>query len=58
MSRATQINNIVIHCSAGFGNVESIQNFWKNNLKWKSKGYHFVIANIVVVAVLLFIFKF
>ena len=43
MSRATQINNIVIHCSAGFGNVESIQNFWKNNLKWKSKGYHFII---------------
>ena len=43
MSRATQINNIVIHCSAGFGNVESIQNFWKNTLKWKSKGYHFII---------------
>ena len=43
MSRATQINNIVIHCSAGFGNVQSIQNFWKNNLKWKSKGYHFII---------------
>ena len=43
MSRATQINNIVIHCSAGFGSVESIQNFWKNNLKWKSKGYHFII---------------
>ena len=43
MSRATQINNIVIHCSAGFGNVSSIQNFWKNTLKWKSKGYHFII---------------
>lgn len=43
MSRALKINNIVIHCTAGFGNVESIQNFWKNNLKWKSKGYHFII---------------
>lgn len=43
MSRAIKINNIVIHCSAGFGNVASIQNFWKNTLKWKSKGYHFII---------------
>jgi len=43
MTRATQINNIVIHCSAGFGNVASIQFFWKNTLKWKSKGYHFII---------------
>lgn len=43
MSRAIKINNIVIHCSAGFGNVSSIQNFWKNTLKWKSKGYHFLI---------------
>lgn len=43
MPKAKETNNIVIHCSAGFGNVESIQSFWKNNLKWKSKGYHFII---------------
>jgi|SRR5690606_3222549 len=34
---------IVIHCSAGFGNVESIQKFWKENLGWKSPGYHRII---------------
>jgi N-acetylmuramoyl-L-alanine amidase len=43
MPTATKVNNIVIHCSAGFGKVDSIQSFWKNTLKWKGKGYHFII---------------
>jgi len=43
MSRAAQTNNIVIHCSAGFGNVASMQSFWKNTLKWSSKGYHMIV---------------
>lgn len=34
---------IVIHCSAGYGDVESIKRFWKNNLGWKEVGYHFFI---------------
>lgn len=34
------IDYIPIHCSAGFGNVASIQRFWKENLGWKSPGYH------------------
>ena len=38
-----KVNNIVIHCSAGFGNVESIKRFWKNTLGWKSPGYHRII---------------
>lgn len=38
--RAAQIDNIVIHCSAGFGTVESILKFWKNTLGWKTPGYH------------------
>jgi N-acetylmuramoyl-L-alanine amidase len=40
-----KINYIVIHCTATPKNttVESIQNHWKNTLKWKSPGYHFLI---------------
>lgn len=38
-SRASKIKYIVIHCSAGFGELESIQNHWKT-LGWKSPGYH------------------
>lgn len=34
---------IVIHCSAGFGSVESIQRFWKEELGWESPGYHRII---------------
>ena len=30
---------IVIHCSAGFGNVESIKRYWKEVHGWKSPGY-------------------
>jgi N-acetylmuramoyl-L-alanine amidase len=39
MPQAKNVNNIVIHCSAGFGNKQSILNFWKS-LGWKSVGYH------------------
>jgi N-acetylmuramoyl-L-alanine amidase len=39
MPNAKKVNNIVIHCSAGFGNKQSILNFWKS-LGWKSVGYH------------------
>lgn len=39
------INNIVIHCTATQPNakVESIQNYWRNTLKWKSPGYHYIL---------------
>jgi N-acetylmuramoyl-L-alanine amidase len=40
-----KIDFIVIHCTATPKNttVASIQNHWKNVLKWKSPGYHFLI---------------
>ena len=36
------VNNIVIHCTATPQNasVQGILNYWKNNLGWKSVGYH------------------
>ncbi len=37
------IDGIVIHCSAGYGDVESIKKFWRENLKWKGNGYHKII---------------
>lgn len=40
---AKAVKYIAIHCSAGYGNVESIVNYWKNNLGWKSPGYHILI---------------
>lgn len=43
MSRAKKIKYIVIHCTAGYGNVESIKKFWKTR-GWKSVGYHRVIG--------------
>lgn len=42
-SRAKQILYICTHCTAGFGNIESIERFWKNNLGWKGKGYSIII---------------
>jgi N-acetylmuramoyl-L-alanine amidase len=40
-----KITHIVIHCTATPQNttVESIQRFWKEKLKWKSPGYHYII---------------
>ncbi len=39
MPQAKNVKNIVIHCSAGFGNKQSILNFW-NSQGWKQVGYH------------------
>lgn len=41
MSR--KINYIFIHCTAGYGNVKSIENYWFNTLKWKTGGYHRIV---------------
>jgi N-acetylmuramoyl-L-alanine amidase len=40
-----KITHIVLHCTATpqTTTIESIQNHWKNVLKWKSPGYHFII---------------
>lgn len=43
MRTAKGIKFIAIHCSAGFGDVKSIQAFWKT-LGWNSPGYHRLIA--------------
>lgn len=39
------IDHIVLHCTATpqTTKIESIQAYWKNNLKWKTVGYHFII---------------
>jgi N-acetylmuramoyl-L-alanine amidase len=39
------IKYIAIHCTAGGQNqtTESIKSYWKNNLGWKSVGYHYLI---------------
>ena len=42
MPRPEQVLGVVIHCSAGYGDVESIKIFWKS-LGWKSPGYHRVV---------------
>ncbi len=40
-----RIKYIVIHCTATQqgATIESIQGYWRDVLKWKSPGYHFVI---------------
>lgn len=38
------IKYIVIHCSAGFGNLESVKKHWKEVLGWKTVGYHYFIT--------------
>ncbi|MEN5308735.1 N-acetylmuramoyl-L-alanine amidase [Chryseobacterium cucumeris] len=39
------INYIVVHCTATQPNakIEDIKRYWKENLKWKSPGYHYMI---------------
>lgn len=39
------VKYIVIHCTATqpSATVESIQNYWRNNLGWKSPGYHYIL---------------
>ena len=40
-----EIKYIVIHCTATsrYTKVQSILNYWKDVLKWKNPGYHFLI---------------
>lgn len=38
-NRAKKIKYIVIHCQAGTGTLESMQDYWVKNLGWKSPGY-------------------
>jgi N-acetylmuramoyl-L-alanine amidase len=40
-----EIRYIVIHCTATHqtATVEAIQRYWRENLKWKSPGYHRII---------------
>lgn len=40
-----KINKIVVHCTATQQtiNIQSIINYWKITLKWKSMGYHYII---------------
>lgn len=41
-----RIDYIVIHCSAGFGDVAAIRRFWREVRGWKSDGYHrFILTN-------------
>lgn len=42
MRTGKDIKDIFIHCSAGYGSIESIQKFWKS-LGWNSPGYHLII---------------
>ena len=39
------IKYIVIHCTATQqdATIESIKNYWKNNLGWKNPGYHIIV---------------
>lgn len=45
MSR--EIKYLVVHCTGSGKNttIKSIQNYWKNNLGWKSSGYHYIIES-------------
>lgn len=43
MPQAKDVKNLVFHTSAGFSGVTSIEDFWRKNLGWKSKGYSVII---------------
>ncbi|CAG5002014.1 hypothetical protein DYBT9275_02786 [Dyadobacter sp. CECT 9275] len=40
-----KIDYLVVHCTATpqSATVEAIKNYWKNVMKWKNPGYHFMI---------------
>lgn len=38
-----KILNHFIHCTAGFSGIPDIERFWSNTLKWKGKGYNYII---------------
>ena len=40
---ATDVKYIVIHCTAGFGDLKSIKKHWHNVLGWKTGGYHRIV---------------
>lgn len=44
MKRASLTRYIFIHCTAGYGDVASIERFWKNELNWNGKGYTVIIG--------------
>lgn len=37
------IKGIAIHCTAGYGDVESIKRYWKEVLGWRNYGYHGIV---------------
>jgi N-acetylmuramoyl-L-alanine amidase len=39
------IRHLVVHCTATphSTTIESIQNYWRNNLGWRNPGYHVII---------------
>jgi len=45
LKKMRKINHIVLHCTATSqdAKVESIVRYWKETLKWKSPGYHYLI---------------
>ena len=43
ISKIRYIKHLVIHCSAGYAGRDGIERFWKETLKWKVPGYHFLI---------------
>jgi len=43
MPKATQVDNLIFHTSAGFSGVLGIENFWREGLKWRSKGYSVIV---------------
>ena len=40
--KAKDVRYIVIHCTAGFGNLKSIESFWKSK-GWGTGGYHRIV---------------
>jgi N-acetylmuramoyl-L-alanine amidase len=43
MPKATKVEYIVEHCTAGYGSVASVQRYWKKQLGWRNPGYHVII---------------